>query len=765
MVFSRPNYEVKSVFSALGQNKNWGIDMFLVPELWKYSKGAGVKVAILDTGAGDPPHVDLAGAYVACKNFTSDKPEAFADRDGHGCISPNDMIWTSTDGLISIKDFYEKDFWVVPLSTEGYITKSIESYDIKTLSRQGEYRKIQAIHKLKYEGPVIKVKTTECELTLTPWHPLYTVSSRRGLQETLKKKRADELCVSDKIETARLPIRTSCLTEFRLQGKTIQLDEDLAFWLGLVLTDGHVSKKQYKRSSFIRFDNKNLELLKHFNHLTYKIFSKTLKIKNGKYGVYYSVLSSNEIHELVTNIFNFEGGKKSLEIGVPTCIATAPIDIFLSFLAGVIEGDGSINNTIRVRSGSKKFVYYLRDLLRFYGIRASVSKKWEEDRLLHGRVAKFGNKFSYLLKISPCRDLLNKLKFKKFNKIIKISPRKREKIISVSTENYSGYLYDLTVEGSHNYVANTLVVSNTLVAGIIGARDNAFGVVGIAPECSLYGAKVLNDDGTGNERFVIDAIEWAIEMKVDIINMSFGTRKQPTRALQDVIRKAYANNITLLGAAGNVGEQGKLDTIDWPAKYPEVISVGAISRDQLRAKFSSVGTRIDLLAPGEDILSTYLNNDYVTMSGTSFACPFAVGVAALCIARHRIFPGKTPCVTPTQVREHLLKSAIDVGAPGWDREGGFGIIHPISLLDEDSLEKSEVVGDFRVSNRQIPELTYINARKKIPPLRVVQINTNFIVETFGGEQNGKPGDFLVVDTNGGMWIIEKDDFLNNYEII
>jgi subtilisin family serine protease len=305
----------------------------------------------------------------------------------------------------------------------------------------------------------------------------------------------------------------------------------------------------------------------------------------------------------------------------------------------------------------------------------------------------------------------------------------------------------------------------TGVAGIIGARDNEFGVVGIAPECSLYAAKVLRDDGTGDERFIIDAIEWAIEMKVDIINMSFGTRKQPNKALQDVIRKAYSSNITLFGAAGNVGEEGNLDTIDWPAKYPEVISVGAISRDQLRSTFSSVGQRIDLLAPGEDILTTVLNNDYAVMSGTSFACPFAAAVAALCIASHRQFPSKTPCETPTQVREHLLKTAIDVGAPGWDREDGFGIIHPISLFDMETIEKSEVVGNFRVSNRVIPELQYIKARKKIDPIRVCQLNMNFTVETFDGEQNGFPGDFLAVDGKGAVFIISKKDFTDQYELI
>lgn len=305
----------------------------------------------------------------------------------------------------------------------------------------------------------------------------------------------------------------------------------------------------------------------------------------------------------------------------------------------------------------------------------------------------------------------------------------------------------------------------TAVAGVIGARDNDFGVIGIAPECSLYSAKVLRDDGTGDERFVIDAIDWAIEMGVDIINMSFGTRKQPTRALQEAIRKAYINNITLFAASGNVGENGNIDTIDWPAKYPEVISVGAINRDQLRSTFSSVGQRIDLLAPGEDIITTSLNNDYATFSGTSFACPFAVGVAALCIASHRVFPSKTPCETPTQVREHLLKTAIDVGAPGWDKEGGFGIIHPVSVLDMESLTKSEVVGDFRVSNRVVPELQYIKARKKVDPIRVAQLTMNFTVETFDGEQKGLPGDFLAVDGKGAVFIITKEEFEKYYETV
>lgn len=243
----------------------------------------------------------------------------------------------------------------------------------------------------------------------------------------------------------------------------------------------------------------------------------------------------------------------------------------------------------------------------------------------------------------------------------------------VNTRDFTGSkfgAYDVQGHGTH-------------VSGIIAARDNALGVVGVAPEASLYVGKVLGDDGYGQIPWIVNGIRWAIDQKVDIISMSLGSPDEDP-ALHDAIRQAYSKNIAIFAAAGNDGNNPNLDSINWPARYPEVISVGSIDRSLLRSDFSSTGTRIDIMAPGGQIISTYPPRNYVVLSGTSMATPFAAAVGALCLAKHRMTGGATPVNTPQDLKEHLLKTSTDIESSGWDRDTGFGIINPAKLLNEDT---------------------------------------------------------------------------------
>lgn len=169
----------------------------------------------------------------------------------------------------------------------------------------------------------------------------------------------------------------------------------------------------------------------------------------------------------------------------------------------------------------------------------------------------------------------------------------------------------------------------THVAGTIAAQQNDNGVVGVAPEASLLIVKVLNKRGSGQYEWIINGINYAIEQKADIISMSLGGPNDMPE-LHEAIKIAISNNILVVCAAGNEGDGDDLtDEFAFPGCYNEVICVGAINLERNSSDFTNSHNEIDLVAPGEKILSTYLKGKYATLSGTSMAAPHASGALAL----------------------------------------------------------------------------------------------------------------------------------------
>ena len=184
-------------------------------------------------------------------------------------------------------------------------------------------------------------------------------------------------------------------------------------------------------------------------------------------------------------------------------------------------------------------------------------------------------------------------------------------------------------DGGHPDIFKDYNGHGTHVAGTIAAQENDNGVIGVAPEASLFIIKVLNKNGSGQYDWIIDGINYAIEQKVDIISMSLGG---PTDIpeLYQAVKKAIANNILVVCAAGNEGDNNdSTDEFAFPGSYNEVISVGAINFERRSSEFTNSHNEIDLVAPGEGIVSTYLNGKYATLSGTSMAAPHVSGALAL----------------------------------------------------------------------------------------------------------------------------------------
>ena len=169
----------------------------------------------------------------------------------------------------------------------------------------------------------------------------------------------------------------------------------------------------------------------------------------------------------------------------------------------------------------------------------------------------------------------------------------------------------------------------THVAGTIAAIDDGKGVVGVAPEASLLIIKVLDKNGSGQYEWIIDGINYAVEQKVDVISMSLGG-PEDVPELHQAIQNALKNNILVVCAAGNDGDgDDATDELGYPGCYNEVICVGAIDLDRNSSPFTNSNNEVDLVAPGEKIISTYLNGKYATLSGTSMATPHVSGAMAL----------------------------------------------------------------------------------------------------------------------------------------
>ncbi len=204
----------------------------------------------------------------------------------------------------------------------------------------------------------------------------------------------------------------------------------------------------------------------------------------------------------------------------------------------------------------------------------------------------------------------------------------------------------------------------THVAGIIGAANDGAGVVGVAPGVSLYAVKVLNAQGSGAYSGIVDGIQWAVNNKMNVVNMSLGSPSS-SPAIQKAVEAAYKAGVTLVMAAGN--DSGP---VNYPAKYPQSIAVAASDSGDKLANFSSRGPEIALIAPGVAITSAYMGGTYKSLSGTSMASPHVAGLAALAVA--------AGAKTPAEVRKSLQGATVSIGLQ--PSEQGAGLVDAGKLV-------------------------------------------------------------------------------------
>ncbi|ANQ21223.1 peptidase S8/S53 subtilisin kexin sedolisin [Vibrio natriegens] len=183
----------------------------------------------------------------------------------------------------------------------------------------------------------------------------------------------------------------------------------------------------------------------------------------------------------------------------------------------------------------------------------------------------------------------------------------------------------------------------THVAGTICAQgNNQVGVAGVAWQCQIMALRFLGADGSGYTSDAISAIEYAVENGAKISNNSWGGEPEFSDGLYTAIQSAAKSGHLFIAAAGNGGSDGVGDNNDSTADYPSsfdlnnIISVASTNAADDLSSFSNYGSnRVDLGAPGEDIVSTYtIAGDYEIASGTSMAAPHVAGVAVLVASMH-----------------------------------------------------------------------------------------------------------------------------------
>lgn len=210
---------------------------------------------------------------------------------------------------------------------------------------------------------------------------------------------------------------------------------------------------------------------------------------------------------------------------------------------------------------------------------------------------------------------------------------------AVTAGNINGYNFCATSDclgiGNNNPMDDN--GHGTHVAGTIAAvGQNGKGVIGVCPKCKIMPIKVLASNNYGTFASVTAGIYFAIDNGARVINMSLGAPGAYSAATHEAIALAKSKNIVVVASAGNCGDSSyALNGCDYqnqpeyPGNDENVIAVGSIDRNGNRSSFSTSGNYVSVVAPGGNIVSTCLGNQYCYESGTSMAAPHVAGVVGI----------------------------------------------------------------------------------------------------------------------------------------
>src|SRR5690349_23850516 len=221
----------------------------------------------------------------------------------------------------------------------------------------------------------------------------------------------------------------------------------------------------------------------------------------------------------------------------------------------------------------------------------------------------------------------------------------------------------------------------THVSGIIAANaGNGIGVDSVAPGATIMPVRVLDNNGSGSDANVASGIDWATDHGANVINLSLGGAV-PTSGLgladpiTAAVQHALDNGVIVVAAAGNDG----LPFCENDSFGGKVLCVGAVDKRENRSFYSTFGSGLSLVAPGgsdmpgtdEDVLSTWNDNGYQELAGTSQATPHVSGVAALLVSLG---------MRGQAAVQRILATATDLGSPGPDVQFGHGLVNAAAAV-------------------------------------------------------------------------------------
>ncbi len=242
----------------------------------------------------------------------------------------------------------------------------------------------------------------------------------------------------------------------------------------------------------------------------------------------------------------------------------------------------------------------------------------------------------------------------------------------ISSLSFNAYTEEVGIQ----YVEDDLG-HGTNVAGVIAAvRNNSVGIDGLTDNVQLMVIKANRPgEDTYANSLIAKGIYYAVNNGAKVINLSLGSTSEDS-GVRTAIEYAYANEVFVVAASGNDGN----DIPFYPAALEKSISVSSVNSTSTISTFSNYGTTIDLAAPGENIITTHLENGYAQVSGTSFAAPHVAGFLALLIS-YGLYSFE-------EIYENIYRTSIDLGIEGKDIYYGNGLINAFNALSTDLVKVS-----------------------------------------------------------------------------
>lgn len=296
------------------------------------------------------------------------------------------------------------------------------------------------------------------------------------------------------------------------------------------------------------------------------------------------------------------------------------------------------------------------------------------------------------------------------------------------------YSNNVEVYKRKNFIADSPVTTEfyedltghgTSVASLLAGKQDDSDVQGTNDNIQLYSARVLDENNQGTISSVVEAIFWAMENKVNIINISFGTPVY-SEALKTAIDAAEKQGILIVAAVGNRGQEG----VDYPAAFENVLAVGSINAAGEVSDFSGKGQEVDVVAPGEAVLAQCNFGEDLVLSGTSLAAPQVSGIAAALWSKDLTKPAS------------FIKTLIRLSANHLpDSNSGYGLVdygHALEIYDDVAAELNSMVeedkndelskDDSAISEKNkkevLPYISYELEKKLIDAVKNAKIAQN-----------------------------------------